>query len=161
MSTVRATAVLTASDGTKSESVGVVTLAHHDRHLRRKLLTLDGSGEVLVDLPEPVLLGDGDRLVLENGGEVLVRSAPEHLLEIRGRDRVHLTELAWHIGNRHLAAEVGETHLRILFDHVIADMVAGLGGTAREIHAPFQPVTGAYRGHSHVHVHTQGHTHEY
>lgn len=157
MSTARATSVLTASNGKGGEPAGAITLAHHDRHLRRKLLTLDGGGEVLVDLPEPVLLGDGDHLVLEDGGEITVRSAPEHLLEIRGRDGVHLTELAWHIGNRHLAAEVGETHLRILFDHVIADMVAGLGGTVLEVHAPFQPLTGAYRGHSNDH----GHTHEH
>jgi urease accessory protein len=34
--------------------------------------------------------------------------------------------------------------LRILRDHVIAEMIALLGGSVREITAPFDPETGAY-----------------
>ena len=46
--------------------------------------------------------------------------------------------------------------LRIRFDHVIADMVRGLGAEAVRITAPFDPEGGAYsdapvHGHDHDH----------
>ena len=60
-----------------------------------------------------------------------------------------LVRIAWHIGNRHLAAELHADHIVIASDHVIADMVTGLGGTATLAERPFQPEGGAYSGHGH------------
>ena len=74
------------------------------------------------------------------------RSSPEaeELLEIRGRDPLHLVRLAWHLGNRHLETEIGPKWLRIRRDHVIADMLEGLGARVTDIAGPFQPEGGAY-----------------
>ena len=55
---------------------------------------------------------------------------PEPLLEISAPAPDLLIRLAWHLGNRHLSAQFLPGALRILDDHVIADMVRGLGGTA-------------------------------
>lgn len=134
-----------------------ITLVHDERHLRRKVLTTAAGTKVFVDLLEAVHLADGDRLVLDDGREIAVTAAPEDLMEVRARDAVHLTQLAWHIGNRHLAAQIEADRLLILRDHVIRDMLAGLGAHVRDVAEPFQPVAGAYSGHGHHHDH--GHHH--
>ena len=154
----RATSVAPA-DAASGEIAGRAVLPHDERHLRRRAIELDDGGKVLVDLPEAVSLGDGDRLVLEDGRQVEIIAAPEELYDIRARDAVHLAELAWHIGNRHLAAAIGADRILILRDHVIKEMLEGLGATVTEIVEPFSPVRGAYSGHGHAHDHHHGHDH--
>jgi urease accessory protein len=147
-------AVSVAPAGRVSGDVaGRAVLAHDERHLRRRAIGLIDGGKVLVDLLEPVTLGDGDRLVLEDGRQIEIGAAPEELYDIRARDAVHLTELAWHIGNRHLAAAVESGRILILRDHVIRDMLEGLGAAVVDVVEPFSPVRGAYSGHDHGHAH--------
>lgn len=147
-------AVSLASGGNTSGKIaGRAVLAHDERHLRRRAIELADGGKVLVDLPEPVTLADGDRLVLEDGREIEIGAAPEELYDIRARDAVHLAELAWHIGNRHLAAAISADRILILRDHVIKAMLEGLGAAVSDVVEPFSPVRGAYSGHSHGHGH--------
>lgn len=159
----RAVSVVPA--GTSSGAVaGRAVLAHDERHLRRRAIDLaEGSVEenkVLVDLPEPMTLAQGDRLVLEDGRQIEIVAAPEELHDIRARDAVHLAELAWHIGNRHLAAAIEAGRILILRDHVIKAMLEGLGATVTDVVEPFSPVRGAYSGHGHGHGHDHhGHDH--
>ncbi len=98
--------VVRSHDARAVKPAGTATLPHDERHLRRRAIELADGGKVLVDLPEPVMLGDGDRLVLEDGRQIEIAAAEEELYDIRARDAVHLAELAWHIGNRHLAAAI-------------------------------------------------------
>lgn len=145
-----------------SNPIGKVVLAHDLRHLRRKLLHLEDGTMVMLDLKEPVLFANGDLLVLEDGELIEIVAAQEKLFEIRGRDRQHLIELAWHLGNRHLPAQIGEDRILILRDHVIRSMLEGLGATVTEVSEAFQPARGAYHshgghGHSHDHHH---HSHD-
>jgi urease accessory protein len=128
--------------------VDVVILAHHERHLRRKLLHLAHGDMVMLDLKEPVHLEHGDLLELEDGNVVEVIAGEELLYEITGRDRLHLTEIAWHLGNRHLAAQIEEERILILRDHVIRTMLLGLGAGVTEISEPFEPLHGAYHHHA-------------
>ncbi|MBB3309462.1 urease accessory protein [Rhizobium sp. BK196] len=140
-----------------------VKLPHDLRHLRRKLLHLENGEMVMLDLKEPVLFANGDMLVREDGELIEILAADEKLFEVRGRDRVHLTELAWHLGNRHLAAQIEEDRILILRDHVICTMLQGLGAMVLDINEPFQPARGAYHshgGHSHGHDH-HDHDHEH
>ncbi len=134
------------------EPSGYVTLAHDQRHLRRKLLHLQNDEMVMLDLKEAVLFAHGDLLVVENGDLVEVRAANEKLFEISAKSPLHLIELAWHLGNRHLSAQIEEDRILILRDHVIRAMLEGLGATVRDVEEPFQPARGAYHahgGHSH------------
>jgi Urease accessory protein UreE len=133
--------------------IDVVTLPHDLRHLRRKLLHLSNGDMVMLDLKEAVLFHHGDRLVLENGDTIEVRAAPEKLFEVKGRDTLHLIELAWHLGNRHLSAQIEEGRILILRDHVIRAMLQGLGATVSEVEEGFQPVRGAYLSHGRNHSH--------
>jgi urease accessory protein len=160
----RAVAVAPAGSA-PGEIAGRAVLAHDERHLRRRAIELaDGSlagGKVLVDLPDPVTLADGDRLVLEDGRHIEISAAPEELYDIRARDHVHLAELAWHIGNRHLAAAIRADRILILRDHVIKAMLEGLGATVTDVVEPFTPVRGAYSGHGHAHGHDDHHGHDH
>jgi urease accessory protein len=126
---------------------GNVVLPHDGRHLRRKLLHLDNGDMVMLDLKEPVLFHHGDRLVLDDGTTIEILAAEERLYAIRARDTLHLIELAWHLGNRHLAAQIETDRILIQRDHVIREMLIGLGATVDEVVEPFQPVRGAYHAH--------------
>jgi urease accessory protein len=143
------------------EPEGRVVLAHDERHLRRKAITLESGEQVLIDLAQPVAFEAGDILVTEDGRGITVVAAEEPLFEVTARDRLHLVELAWHLGNRHLAAQIDETRILILRDHVIKAMLEGLGAGVKEISAPFSPLRGAYHHaaeHAHDHHHPHGHT---
>ncbi len=130
-----------------------ITLDHDDRHRRRIALTTDHGLEIVLDLPRSRLLPDGAGLELEDGRIVAVIAQVEPLIEVRAPDAAGLLRLAWHIGNRHLAAQIEADRIVIRRDAVIADMLGGLGATITPIEAPFDPEGGAYgdahAGHHH------------
>ena len=121
-------------------------LLHDERHLRRRVIELVHGDKILVDLPEPVALESGDVLVLEDGRHAEIIAGEEAVYDIRPRDTVHMAELAWHIGNRHLAASIEPDRILILRDHVIKAMLEGLGAKVTEASEPFEPLRGAYSG---------------
>ena len=143
-------------DHAHGPSAGRVALDYEGRFLRRKVLQLaddggDIGGSILVDLPKTTSLDHGSVLLLEDGREIAVEAAPEALLEITGDD---LTRIAWHVGNRHTPCQIAASRLLLQPDHVIAEMLALLGATTREVTEPFTPEGGAYghgRTHSHAH----------
>lgn len=145
------------------DPAGTITLDETARHRRRMKMVSDNGIEFLLDLAEARLLRHGDGLLLDDGRVIEVRAAPEDLLEIRGRDARHLLALAWQIGNRHLAAQILPDRILIRRDHVIRDMLEGLGGTVADVSAPFDPEGGAYgdahgaHGHGHTHAHHHDH----
>jgi urease accessory protein len=145
---LRATARLSADHG-RGIPFDLIILAADERRIRRKLLTLTKGEEVLVDFPEAITLEDRDMLVLEDGRLVEIVAADENVYEITGRDSEHLTRLAWHLGNRHLPAQIEKHRILITRDHVIKDMLIGLGASVKELSAPFAPEHGAYHGHAH------------
>jgi len=125
-----------------------LTLAHDERRLRRKLLKLPKGEEILVDFAQPSTLEHGDRLQLEDGRQVGIVAASEPVYEIRGRDAAHIARLAWHIGNRHLAAQIEKHRILIRRDRIIGEMLKGLDATITETVDHFSPEPGAY-GHDH------------
>jgi urease accessory protein len=129
------------------EATTSVTLAFDDRHRRRIKLHADDGAEFLLDLAEARVLEDGDGLALDDGGWLGVRAAPEALLEVIAHGPEQLARLAWHIGNRHLQAQIERDRILIREDAVIADMLVGLGAHVHRTMAPFSPEGGAYDGH--------------
>ena len=102
---------------------------------------------MLLDLPEARALADGDGLELADGDWIGIRAAVEDLTEIRCTDRCLLHRVAWHLGNRHCPAEIGADRIRIRRDHVLEDMLRGLGCQPFPVQAAFQPEQGAYHSH--------------
>jgi len=131
------------------EPFTIVVLDADARHIRRRRITLATGEDVLVDLEKPVHLEQGDKLVLEDGRTAQVVAAPEDLMEVTARDARHLTELAWHIGNRHLAAAIGEHRILLRRDRIIRAMLEQLGATVHDVTEPFAPAHGAYHSHDH------------
>lgn len=151
-------------------AVDTITLDRQARYRRRVLLTTDHGHELMLDLPEATYMAHGDVLGTSNGTYVRVVAAPEPLTEIHAHGVVELARIAWHIGNRHTPAEITRDAIYIQPDHVLAEMVIGLGGHLREVMRPFEPEGGAYgskgplieshHGHSHAAVdqhHAQTH----
>jgi urease accessory protein len=122
----------------------IIVMDSTARHLRRKLITLQHGDEVMVDLDSTIKFEDRDCLILDDGRLVQIIASDEELLEITARDITHLTQLAWHIGNRHLEAQIEASRILIRRDHVIANMLKQLGATITEVHETFIPEHGAY-----------------
>lgn len=136
-----------------------ITLDETARHRRRIRMVSDGGVAFLLDLPEARLLSHGDGLVLEDGRIIKILAAPEDLYEVRADDSRRMAQLAWQLGNRHLAAQISHDCIFIRKDPVIKEMLVGLGARVEEVSAPFQPETGAYAGAGHSH-HREDHDHE-
>ena len=142
----------------------VLRLDHDLRSRRRMVFNTMGGASVLLDMPRAVHMRDGDGLTLDDGSVIRVEAAPEALIEIHTHELRTLVRIAWHLGNRHLPTQLlgsaDPPRLRIRHDHVIAEMVEGLGGHCEAIMAPFDPEGGAYAaGTARAHHHHQGHAH--
>jgi urease accessory protein len=152
-----------ASAWPAGESSGSLTLDYDARHRRRIRLTTDAGENVLLDLPQAAAMADGDGLRLDDGRWLCVRAAPEALVEVRVGEPRALARVAWHLGNRHLPAEILDGAIRIRPDHVIEAMLRGLlrgaGAAMAPVVAPFQPEGGAYGGQRHGHGHDDNHGH--
>jgi urease accessory protein len=130
-----------------------VVLDAQDRHRRRVVFVGEHGATYLLDLPRPAQLRDGDALVIEDGTLVRIAGKAEPLVEIAAADAHELARLAWHIGNRHIEVQIAGDRLRIRRDHVLEEMLRGLGATLTFVDAVFDPEHGAYAQHGHRHGH--------
>jgi urease accessory protein len=145
----RATRVYTAGLWPSADTAGTVTLTFDDRFRRRIQLNDDSGEPFLLDLARAVVLNDGDALELDDGTLLKVRAAEEDLAEVRCSTPETLARIAWHLGNRHLPVQITGDAVRLRWDHVIADMLTGLGAEVVRLRAGFTPEAGAYAHHDH------------
>jgi urease accessory protein len=118
-----------------------------DLRIRSRLRTRLASGEEAVLKTERgAILRGGECLKAEDGRVVRVSAAPERVMHIICANQFELTRAAYHLGNRHVPVQIGGGYLRIAADHVLRDMLLGLGAKVRKIEAPFEPESGAYGG---------------
>jgi urease accessory protein len=149
----RVTAIMRAGEWDATAARDAVVLDAQDRHRRRVVFVGAESATYLLDLPRPAQLRDGDALVIEDGALVRVTGTPEPLAEIAAANAQELARLAWHIGNRHAEVQIAGDRLRIRRDHVLEEMLRGLGASLTFVDAPFDPEHGAYAQHEHEHGH--------
>ena len=149
----RVTAIRPAGAWDANAARDAVVLDAQDRH-RRRVVFVGGAGATyLLDLARPAQLRDGDALVIEDGALVRVTGKPEPLVEIVAANAHELARLAWHIGNRHTEVQIVGDTLRIRCDHVLEEMLRGLGATLSYVDAVFDPEHGAYAHGGHEHGH--------
>jgi urease accessory protein len=147
----RASRVLRAGAWRAADAIDRVVLDADERYRRRIVLTSEGGGKFLLDFAETTALRDGDGLLLDDGTIIAVAAKPEPLVEIAAgaaEQTAILARLAWHLGNRHTEVQIIGDKLRMRRDHVLEEMLAGLGAVVTPIEAPFEPERGAY-GHGH------------
>lgn len=143
-SPIRAIALVPADTSPTESSADRVVLTYDERHRRRMRYVAAGGTVFLLDLPRAAVLRTGDALRLEDGRMIRIEAAPEALLEITAPDACTLTRLAWHIGNRHLPAQIESRRILIREDAVIGAMLHALGASVVQVRAPFTPEPGAY-----------------
>ena len=154
---IRAVAILRKDYAAPGICADSVTLDAGDRYRRRVALKGDKGTEFLLDLSQAAFLHDGDALVLDDGRHILVKAAPEKLYCVHAHDALGMLKVAWHLGNRHTPTEITEQAIYIGIDHVLADMLRGLGAHVHEVSRPFNPQGGAYGDHGAAHG--AGHSH--
>ena len=103
------------------------------------------------------MLRGGERVKSTDGREVEIAAAAEKLAHIEAAD---LARIAYHLGNRHVALQVGEGWLRIAEDHVLEEMARKLGARVSHVEAPFEPESGAY-SHQHDEMGHGGRIHDH
>jgi urease accessory protein len=119
------------------------------RRRSRLRCKLEGGEDAGLFLPRGTVLRDGDLLKADNGWIVQVRAAAETVSCARCSEPLLLARASYHLGNRHVAVEIGAGSLRYLHDHVLDEMVRSLGLTVTVESSPFEPESGAYGGHGH------------
>ncbi|WP_330961156.1 urease accessory protein UreE [Photobacterium sp. 53610] len=133
-----------------------------DARIKSRLkVTLDDGRNAGLFLPRGYILRDGDLLTNDNGIAVTVLAAPELVSTVYCADPHLLARLSYHLGNRHVPLQIQPGWLRYQHDHVLDDMVHGLGGIVTVEQAPFEPESGAYGGQhgGHSHHHHPEHEH--
>jgi urease accessory protein len=152
-------------DAYRVEVAGQLRLPFEQRQ-KSRLRTVLVSGEAIaLMLPRGEVLRGGDLVVASDGRVIEIVAAPERVVHVECASATALARAAYHLGNRHVAVEVGEGCLRIAADHVLEDMLRGLGATLAPMEAPFEPEAGAYGGGHHHHSDEEaghgGRIHEY
>jgi urease accessory protein len=135
----------------RAREVDRVVLDADDRLRRRIVVTTEKGLRLLLDFAQPMMLRDGDGLVLEDGSVVMVAGQAERLVQVTAKAPLDFVRLAWHIGNRHTDIQFVDQAFRIRRDHVLEDMLKGLGARLSEVDAPFDPEPAAPHGHHHDH----------
>lgn len=129
-----------------------LTLSFEQRTRSRQKVELDNGETAGLFLPRGSVLLQGLKLAAESGEIVEIRAANEAVSSVRVGDALLLARACYHLGNRHVALQIGEGFIRYQHDHVLDDMIRGLGLSVDFEHAPFEPEAGAYdsSGHSHA-----------
>ena len=143
------------------QAKGRLELPFEARVKSRSKVTLVGGEEVALHLPRGEVLRGGDMLVASDGRVIEVHATAEKVLDITCDSAIALAKAAYHLGNRHVAVQVGDGWLRIAADHVLENMLIGLGAKVIGIQAAFEPEPGAYSGDGHAHDAQGGTIHEY
>ena len=156
MLTVKQRLTASASAAAASPAAERLVLPFELRQKSRLRARLASGLEVGLFLERGIVLRGGDLLLAEDGTVVEVVAALETVSTVRDTDATRLARAGYHLGNRHVPVEIGSGWLRYGHDHVLDDMVRGLGLSVVVEQAPFEPEAGAY-GHSHAdHSHSHG-----
>jgi urease accessory protein len=122
------------------------------RQKTRLRTALSTGEEVGLNLERGYILRGGDQLLASDGRVIEIVSAFENVSVVASNDPLQLARAAYHLGNRHVSVQIGAGWLRFLRDHVLDEMVRGLGLPVTHDAQPFEPEAGAYSGHSHSNV---------
>lgn len=141
---------------------GTLTLDVDSRIKSRLRVTLDDGREAGLMLERGHLLRGGELLADAEGKQVVrVLAAAERVSTVRCQDPHLLARAAYHLGNRHVPLQIEPGLLRYQHDHVLDDMLRGLGLTVHTEQAPFEPEAGAYQSAAHSHSHSHSHDNDH
>ena len=141
---------------------GALRLPFEQRQKSRLHAHLESGEEVALMLPRGEILRGGDLVTASDGRVIEVVAEVEKLLHVECESPQALARAAYHLGNRHVPVEVGAKYVRINYDHVLEEMLKGLGAKVSPIESAFEPEAGAYgTGHQHAEMGHGGKIHEF
>ncbi len=130
-----------------------LTLSFDRRVKSRQKVELDNGEPAGLFLPRGCVLLHGQYIIADSGEVVEIRAADEAVSTVYVDDALLLARACYHLGNRHVALQIGAGFIRYQHDHVLDDLVKGLGLAVEFEQAPFEPEAGAYDGGGHAHAH--------
>lgn len=138
-------------DISPDQAFETVELTFDTRQKSRFRAALASGVDIGEDLPRTGILRSGSYIATQEGDVLRVDAKPERLMKVTAQTEFDLLKAAYHLGNRHVPLMLTPTALYFEPDHVLAEMVEGLGLTVTETDHPFEPESGAYAQHSHDH----------
>ncbi len=124
-----------------------------DIRQKSRFEAVDSHGRrVGVFLPRGSVTRGGDVLVAGDGSLVVVEAAAQPVLVVRGSP-FELLRAAYHLGNRHVALELRDDHLKLEPDPVLVHLLRAMHLSVGEERAAFEPESGAYALGAHDHHH--------
>lgn len=134
-----------------------LVLPFTERSKSRLRAVLDNGEDAGIFLERGSILRGGDLLLADDGRVIEVHAAPESVSTVHTDNGLMLARACYHLGNRHVALQIGPGWLRYQHDHVLDDMLRGFGLDVRVELAPFEPEGGAYVSHAHANSHSHSH----
>ena len=134
----------TEIDSPEAQPNLAATLAYAERQKSRLRVTLDTGEEAGIVLAHGTKLRAGDVLASRDGVQLRIAAALEPVSTVTACDRRALARICYHLGNRHVPLQIGDGWVRYAPDHVLDDMIIGLGFTVVHEQATFEPEQGAY-----------------
>ncbi|MCZ3315308.1 urease accessory protein UreE [Acinetobacter baumannii] len=138
-------------DISPDQAFETVELTFDTRQKSRFRAALASGVDIGADLPRTGILRSGSYIATQEGDVLRVDAKPERLMKVTAQTEFDLLKAAYHLGNRHVPLMLTPTALYFEPDHVLAEMVEGLGLAVAETDHPFEPESGAYAQHSHDH----------
>lgn len=140
---------LTEATESQESPDDTLTLPFEARQKSRQPATTQGGIQVGVFLPRGQTLKHGSVLTNSQGFKVKIEAAPEALSVVKCAEPLLFARACYHLGNRHVALQILPGELRFLTDHVLDQMLVGLGLSVEHETLPFEPEAGAYHNHGH------------
>lgn len=138
-------------DISPDQAFETVELTFDTRQKSRFRAALASGIDIGADLPRTGILRSGSYIATQEGDVLRVDAKPERLMQVTSQTDFDLLKAAYHLGNRHVPLMLTPAALYFEPDHVLAEMVEGLGLTVSETDHPFEPESGAYAQHIHDH----------
>ncbi|EJN6960329.1 urease accessory protein UreE [Photobacterium damselae subsp. damselae] len=130
-----------------------ICLTMDERTKSRLKVTLSNGLAAGLFLPRGTILKEGDVVVAESGETAIIIAAKETVSTVITEDPLLLARVCYHLGNRHVPLQVEQGWCRYQHDHVLDDMVRGLGAQVIVAQEKYQPEPGAYGGTTGSHHH--------
>ena len=134
-----------------------VVLSIEQRVKARQKIQLENGSSAGLFNDRGSVLKDGDFLQAESGETIVIKAANESVSTLYTDDALSLSRACYHLGNRHVALQINKQFVRYLHDHVLDDMLVGLGLKPVVELAPFEPEPGAYERNQSKSAHDGGH----
>ncbi|MBC8209924.1 MAG: urease accessory protein UreE [Gammaproteobacteria bacterium] len=145
---------------TDAECFTTLTLTFDQRVKSRQRIALDNGRIAGLFLPRGTVLQHGQKIQAETGQLVEIMAAVEAVSSVYVSDALMIARSCYHLGNRHVPLQIAEGFIRYQHDHVLDDMIRGLGLEVTVEKEAFEPEAGAYGEHkpaAHEHPHSHQH----